>query len=90
MVWLKFCDWRSYATGKRKPKTFAKSLAIYDIFANQIKCQTLKIKAEVMTEKNGTCANRLLMFDSISVFYVPGRYVYAKGNRDTARDRDVD
>ena len=34
-----------------------------------------------MTEKNGTCAIRLLMFDSIPVFYVPGRYVYAKGLR---------
>ena len=41
-----------------------------------------------MTEKNGTCAIRLLMFDGISVFYVPERYVYAKGNR--ARERDVD
>ena len=50
----------------------------------------IEIKVEVMTEKNGTCAIRLLMFDSISVFYVPRRYVYAKGNRDKARDRDVD
>ena len=39
---------------------------------------------------DGTCAFRLIIFDSISVFYVPGRYVYAKGNRYTARDRDVD
>ena len=77
-------------TGKHKSDTFAKSLTIYDVFANKIKCQTLKIKIEVMTEKNGTCAIRLLMFDSVSVFHVPGRYVYAKGNRDTARDGDVD
>ena len=40
--------------------------------------------------ENGTCAIRLLMFDFISVFYVLGRYVYAKGNRDTARDRNAD
>ena len=67
------------------------NLSLFTIYSQiKLKCQTLKIKVEVMKETNWTCAIRLLMFDSILVFYVPGRYVYAKGNRDTARDRDVD
>ena len=79
MDWLKFCRLIFLSDRQTQARNVAKSLTIYDIFANQIKCQTLKLMVEVMTKKCGTCAIRLLMFDSISVFYVPGWYVYAKG-----------
>ena len=44
---------------------FTLSLTIYQIFANQVKCQASDLENEGQGRENGTCAIRLEMFDYI-------------------------